>query len=232
MASSHALFSINVGLTEEGVEKWEEVVETVYSYIGMMRKIGGQDGASFPSHIYSEIKAVGDFKFRFQEDEEPSELVEDLADELSPCHAYPPEHILDGSTLAFEYDGRAVMEILNKYMTCNNMRIDIISSSYGRDSDYEEGEGGEDDTMEVDDGEEEKGKGGSSNTNPTPRPPPPPLNCPTTCASPINSSSRSLGQSTGGPNFRQRLSQGSKTPAFHPACTCLNPTLTFLRASI
>ena len=84
----------------------------IFSYIELMKNVGGEDGAGFPTHIYEEMKVVGDFKFRFQEDEEPSDLVEDLADELSPCHAYPPEHILDGSTLAFEYDGKAIMEII------------------------------------------------------------------------------------------------------------------------
>jgi nardilysin len=180
-ASSHALFSVNVMLTEEGVDKWEQVVETVYSYLGMMREAGGPDGASFPPHIYDEIKAVADFKFRFQEDEEPSDLVEDLADELSPCHAYPPEHILDGSTLAFEYDGRAVMEIVNKYMTCDNMRIDVMSSSYGRQSDYEEGDGdGEGDDKEADGGNNNGGQD-EDEPNPnnlTPHPPPPPPELP------------------------------------------------------
>jgi len=163
MASSHALFSVTVGMTEEGVEKWEDIVELVYSYIQMMKNIGGADGSKFPGYIFEELKVVGEFKFRFQEDEQPSELVEDLADELSPCHALPPEHLLDGSTLKFEFDGGEVMEIINKYLKCDNMRIDIMSSVFGRHSEYE-GEGGEG-------GEEEEEEEGEKTLKP-PTPPP------------------------------------------------------------
>ena len=36
-ASSHALFSFTVTLSEEGVDHWSEIVATLYTYIGMVR---------------------------------------------------------------------------------------------------------------------------------------------------------------------------------------------------
>ena len=66
-ASSHALFTLDVTLSEGGVEKWMDVVDLAYQYLGMIRRyfhheegvnndgsVG--DSGGLPSWIYKEAK--------------------------------------------------------------------------------------------------------------------------------------------------------------------------------
>jgi nardilysin len=60
-----------------------------------------------------------------------------LAEELAPSNPLPPERLLDGSALLFEYDPIAVKELLDEYLTPQNARIDLLSSTFGRAADFE-----------------------------------------------------------------------------------------------
>jgi insulysin len=53
---SFSFFKISIDLTEDGLEKIDEVVEACFQYIAMLREVGtGEDG--FPSYIYEEYGA-------------------------------------------------------------------------------------------------------------------------------------------------------------------------------
>lgn len=131
-ASSHGLFTITFTLTQNGVQHWDQVVHTVYQYIGMLR-----NQRHMPSYIYEELFKMNEAAYQYQEDVSTDEFVEEMADRLAPCHALlPPERLLDGYELLWEYDEHAIRQLIEKYFTPSNARYDLMSSTFGRAADY------------------------------------------------------------------------------------------------
>ena len=47
----------------------------------------------------------------------------------------PPQRLLDGSLLLFNFDGAAVQNILDNFLTPDNDRVDMMSSTFGSGTD-------------------------------------------------------------------------------------------------
>jgi secreted Zn-dependent insulinase-like peptidase len=118
-ASSHALFSLTLTLSVEGVSHWTEILQYVYCYIGMVRYYcksmaddtgGGRRG--LPIWIYEELRAIQQVSYEFADETNPLDFVEDMADRLTPYSCLPPERLLDGDDLLFEFDNN-VIEVRN-----------------------------------------------------------------------------------------------------------------------
>eukprot|EP00536_Pseudo-nitzschia_multiseries_P016315 jgi/Psemu1/220960/e_gw1.1075.16.1 len=136
-STAYALFTVNINLSEEGVEHWREVVAELYRYVGMLRYCCEQDGG-LPAWIYEELRSIYEIAHRYADEEPPEDFVVDLAEELSPWFHTPPERLLDASGLLFEYDPETIRNLLDNYFKPCNARLDLSSSLYGRSSDYEE----------------------------------------------------------------------------------------------
>uniref|UniRef100_A0A7S4UXX9 Peptidase M16 C-terminal domain-containing protein n=2 Tax=Ditylum brightwellii TaxID=49249 RepID=A0A7S4UXX9_9STRA len=135
-ASSHALFNLTFTLSEEGVSHWGEIVTEIYNYIGMIRYYcATQDG--LPSWIYEELRAIQDVAYKFEDEMTPEELVENIVEDMAPAFSLPPERLLDGNSLLFEYDGDAIKDIVDNFLVPRNARLDLMSSTFGRDADYD-----------------------------------------------------------------------------------------------
>jgi len=145
-ASSHALFSFSVTLSEEGVEYWSEIVATVYTYIGMVRH-HCQSPCGLPSYIYDELKSVQDVAYQYQDEPSPEELVE-LVAEASTCSYLPADRLLDGNSVLQAFDGEAIKVILDGYFKPTNSRVDLTSSTFGRETDFNSGSNDDNVTME------------------------------------------------------------------------------------
>lgn len=139
-ASSHWLFSLRFTLSVDGVSHWFEVVQYVYWYIGMMRHYCKSDCGGLPMWIYEELRAIQQASYEFEDESTPLDLVENMADCLTPYNCLPPERLLDGDSLLFEYDGEAIEMLLDKYFSPFSARVDIMSSTFGRASDFGEHE--------------------------------------------------------------------------------------------
>ena len=63
----------------------------------------------------------------------PDELVEDIVEEM--MEDLPPQRILDGSSLLFNFDGAAVQNILDNFLTPDNARVEMMSYTFGRGTD-------------------------------------------------------------------------------------------------
>mmetsp|Transcript_15601 Transcript_15601/g.21691 ORF Transcript_15601/g.21691 Transcript_15601/m.21691 type:complete len:742 (-) Transcript_15601:63-2288(-) len=57
---------------------------------------------------------------------------------MAPHRRLPPEHLLDGSELLFEYDGDIIKDLLDNHFTPGNTRLDLMSSTFGRASDFDD----------------------------------------------------------------------------------------------
>lgn len=72
-----------------------QVIEAVFSYLQMLKKVGPQE------RIYDEMKLVEDTSFRFQDEEDAVDFVESLSESMQ---FYPPEDYITGDSLYFEYN--------------------------------------------------------------------------------------------------------------------------------
>eukprot|EP00957_Ditylum_brightwellii_P051690 3919396-Ditylum_brightwellii.AAC.1 len=135
-ASSHALFCMTFNLTKEGVRHWNEVLDCMYMYLGMLRYYIHNGG--LPTWIHEELKSIQEFSHKFEDDATPVDLVESIAECMVPFACLPPERLLDGDALLFKFDGDVIKELVDHYLTPEHARIDLTSSTFGRASDFDE----------------------------------------------------------------------------------------------
>lgn len=135
-SSCHAFFTATFVLSEYGITQWFRVAESVFQYIGMLRYFCEQPNG-LPSSIYDELKSIQELSYRFRDEPAPDELVDSIAEDMAPHRNMPPDRILDGSSLLFEYDEDSIKNLLENYLTPKNCRIDLISSLFGKVEDFE-----------------------------------------------------------------------------------------------
>ena len=68
--------------------------------------------------------------YKFQNEEMPDKLVEDIVEEI--MGDLFPQRLLDGSSLLFNFDGADAQNILEKFLTPDNARLDMMSSTFRR----------------------------------------------------------------------------------------------------
>ncbi|CAM9115596.1 unnamed protein product [Discosporangium mesarthrocarpum] len=135
--SSCAMFCVTFDLTQTGVRHWLDIVTALFEYVGMLRREGPQEW------IFEEIRDVADLLFRFHEEKEPEETVEELAERMSPPKQYDDSHILKGPSLFDVWDpdliqarsGCMKQTFCLLAFTPETARYDLQSSLYGRSID-------------------------------------------------------------------------------------------------
>ncbi|KAL7549631.1 hypothetical protein ACHAWF_012904 [Thalassiosira exigua] len=157
-ASTHALFSVSLSLSKRGMGCWEENVETVFAYIGMLRLYfleghldhDGHKREGLPPIIYDELKCIAEMSYRYADEGDAEDIVEDIAENMAPWYNLPAERVLDGDSLLFgdSVDNEAVKSLLFDYFTPANTRIDLMSSLFGRDGDFDSEGAGEEEKKE------------------------------------------------------------------------------------
>ena len=99
--STYSMFPISVTLTKEGYENVDKVAQAVFSYLDMLNSEGPSE------RIFNEIKMIEDLDFAYREEQQPSENVETLCENMV---FYPPERFLDGDDLLFDYNPKLLQE--------------------------------------------------------------------------------------------------------------------------
>ncbi|XP_013146109.1 PREDICTED: nardilysin-like isoform X2 [Papilio polytes] len=125
--SMYSLFSTKVVLTKDGLDHVDEVLEAIFSYINMLREIGPSE------RIYNEIKTIEETSFRFEEESQPSDYVESLAENM---HFFPPEHYITGDRLYYKYDPQGIRELL-ECMHADSVNIMVMSNKYATPVNYD-----------------------------------------------------------------------------------------------
>jgi len=95
-------FSINVELTEDGLNNVEEVVEVIFAYIELLNSSGTQEW------VFKETSDVANFSFRFLSKRRPIDYVTSIAGYM---HLYDDQHFLSGPYRLFEYDPDSIEEV-------------------------------------------------------------------------------------------------------------------------
>ncbi|XP_011881239.1 PREDICTED: nardilysin isoform X2 [Vollenhovia emeryi] len=119
-SSMYALFKLTVVLSYEGQQHLEEVLDAIFSFINLVKKEGPQ------KRIYDEIYKIEENNFRFADEEDPADYVEDLCESM---HFYPPRDYITGNELYFEYDPEAIQKYLN-YLVPENANIMIFNEDF------------------------------------------------------------------------------------------------------
>jgi len=132
-------------LSEEGVSHWSEIIVAVYTYIGMFRNYcHSPDG--LPPYIYDELKSIQKIAYEYQDEPSPDELVE-LVAEASTCFFLPADRLLDGNSVLQTFDGEAIRGLLDEYFKPMNSRVDLTSSTFGREGDFVDDSSNDNDTI-------------------------------------------------------------------------------------
>lgn len=94
-----AFMEIHVELTQEGSEHTDEIIDCVFSYIGMLRTAGQQEW------VGREIKDICDMNFRFLDKSKPISYVQKLA---TGMQLRDPRHVISGAYIIIEEEDIAV----------------------------------------------------------------------------------------------------------------------------
>lgn len=97
------LFSVNVSLTDRGVEEYERVLQALFAYLDMLREAGPVE------RLYEEQSALSEMAFRFREPAAPIRTVMSLAGAM---HSYADEDILRGPYLMERFAPNLISEAL------------------------------------------------------------------------------------------------------------------------
>lgn len=93
------IFGVDITLTEAGLAAGPgfglAVVELVFKYLRMIREAKPQEW------VYDELKAIGEMKFRFEEEEDAASYVTRLG---TAMFYYAPEHVLIATHLYEDWD--------------------------------------------------------------------------------------------------------------------------------
>ncbi|XP_072275730.1 nardilysin isoform X1 [Pyxicephalus adspersus] len=101
--TTYSVFSISITLTDAGYEHFYEVSHIVFQYIKMLQQLGPQE------RIFQEIQKIEANEFRYQEQTDPIEFVENICENMQ---LFPKEDFLTGDQLLFEYHPDVVAEAL------------------------------------------------------------------------------------------------------------------------
>lgn len=119
-SSSHRLMYMSFALLEDGVKNWHEIVSYVYMYIGMIRQFCSSE-SGLPDWIYEELRSIHEVSYKYEDESSPEDLVESIAEEFNPACPLPPDRLLDGNSLLFEFNAEAVQ--VCQIIFCSNLRL-------------------------------------------------------------------------------------------------------------
>ncbi|XP_012257789.2 nardilysin-like [Athalia rosae] len=119
-SSMYALFSLTLVLTEEGHKNLKGVLDAIFSYIALMRESGPQ------KRIYDEIHRTEETSFRFIDEAEASDYVENLSENM---HHYAPSDYITGSELYFEYNPTEIKTCMDA-LTPDKVNIIIFDKKF------------------------------------------------------------------------------------------------------
>ncbi|GAB5452745.1 MAG: insulinase family protein [Halioglobus sp.] len=99
-----SLFSVNIALTETGVQQRNRVLQLLFAYLEMVRDEGPQ------RWLYEEEARLSELSFRFREPGSPVGYVTGLS---SSMHHYAPQDVLRGPYIMDDYNARLMREVAN-----------------------------------------------------------------------------------------------------------------------
>lgn len=119
-AKGFSFFSVNVDLTEEGIEHIDDIVTLVFQYIKLLKKEGPQ------KWIHDENELLAKMHFQFKDKESPRNYVTSI---VSFLHRYPLNQTLSGAYLSPKWDPDQIEHILG-HLCPSKVRIIVVGKKF------------------------------------------------------------------------------------------------------
>jgi len=114
-----AFFTVTCVLTQEGLLHMNEITELLFQYIYLLKD-------SDFSMYFDELQSINTLTFENKEQEPPLAYVEHLTGLM---HYYPPEYILSGPYLFYEWNPELIKEVIG-FLNPDNLRIMVVSKDF------------------------------------------------------------------------------------------------------
>lgn len=124
VSTDNACFSVDIELTDKGLEHYEDVVLSIFQYLQMLRNDLPQEW------IYNELKDISEANFKFKQKENPASTVSSLAKALEKEYI-PVDNIL-GTSLLRKFEPSLITDYL-QHLRPENSRITLISQNVKTD---------------------------------------------------------------------------------------------------
>ena len=124
-----AFFSITIRLTQEGLKRYQEVVQVVFQYISLLKETPPQ------KWIMDEIKGMSEVDFKFKEKSPASSFASRMSSTMQK--PLPREWLLSGLDLIRKFDSNAIAKALT-FLRPDNFRLGVVSQDFPGDWDKKE----------------------------------------------------------------------------------------------
>lgn len=124
-----AQMHINVRLTPDGLEKYEEVTKIIFQYIALIKITGPQ------KWIFDELKNISEVDFRFKEKSPATRFTSNTSSTMQK--SLPRELLLSGEQVVREYNPSGIVQGLS-WLRADNYRLQITSQDYPGNWDQKE----------------------------------------------------------------------------------------------
>ncbi|CAG8442164.1 10344_t:CDS:10 [Acaulospora morrowiae] len=114
------VFKISIELTEDGLARYEEILEICFQYIDMLKQLDPEE----QGRVFKEVQSVEVIDFRFQEKSWPSYYTSELSTYMQ--RPYPREWILSSPHLSRRYDSKSITEGLS-YLSWDKCVLSLSS---------------------------------------------------------------------------------------------------------
>ena len=116
-----AQMHINVRLTPDGLEKYEEITKIIFQYIALIKTAGPQ------KWIFDELKNMSEVDFRFREKSPATRFTSNASSTMQK--SLPRELLLSGESVVREYNPKGIEQGLS-WLRPDNYRLQITSQDY------------------------------------------------------------------------------------------------------
>ncbi|KAL8948045.1 MAG: hypothetical protein Q9222_005737 [Ikaeria aurantiellina] len=123
-----AFFTISIKLTEEGLDKYQEIVEVVFQYISMIKE---QDPQQW---ITEEMQGMTEVDFKFQQKTPATSFTSKISSTMQ--QPLPRKWLLSGSVIR-KFDSQAIKKAMS-FIRADNYRLTVVSQKFPGDWDQKE----------------------------------------------------------------------------------------------
>lgn len=122
--SEQTFFSVEMQLTAEGENHVNEILDTIFQYVKLLRDSGVRKS------IFEECQLLATASFKFMDNQDAFRTVTSMA---SNMQKYQPAHVISGPHLLHDYDSSVIASFLNNIDAANCI-VYCIGKKYETDS--------------------------------------------------------------------------------------------------
>ncbi|CAG2101367.1 unnamed protein product [Medioppia subpectinata] len=123
-----SFFNICVDLTEEGINRTNDIIALVFQYINLLKNEGPKQW------VFNELKQLSNIEFQFKPKNEPGWIVQNLAYILQ---FFPINDCLSSYHVMDEYRPELIAQLLNE-LSADRMRVRVVGKQFESISDRTE----------------------------------------------------------------------------------------------